>query len=311
MLHQHPEICAPHPPHILQIIMPLLPKYGDLSIENNFSRLVDDSCTLVELNPVSWNIKFDREKVKLRCENKSLPQIMKAIYELKAESMNASHWICKSMASVHYFEEMESAGLHPFYIYLFRDGRDVALSFLKAMVGEKHIYHLAKQWKVEQELSLAICSTVGDERCIKIKYEDFTQNPEPVLKTICNKIGLRFTNEMLNYIHSEESKETAASGKMWANLVNPVMKNNSKKYLNGLSAEQIELFESIAGDTLEKLGYAKEVPLLKSKNYSPEEISVFDLQNQNVKTEAKKSFSTEDIKRRAEQDNFIFSIRNF
>jgi hypothetical protein len=36
---------------------------------------------------------------------------------------------------IHHFAE---EGFAPFIIYIVRDGRDVALSFRKAMVGEKH-----------------------------------------------------------------------------------------------------------------------------------------------------------------------------
>ena len=33
------QIVAPHPPHILQRFLPLLPKYGDLADRSNFYRL--------------------------------------------------------------------------------------------------------------------------------------------------------------------------------------------------------------------------------------------------------------------------------
>ena len=40
MINQTPSIAAPHPPHILERFNPLLPAYGDLSIESNFLRLI-------------------------------------------------------------------------------------------------------------------------------------------------------------------------------------------------------------------------------------------------------------------------------
>ena len=52
MLNQLPEVAAPHPPHILQRLMPMVAGYGDLGGDANFERLVDDVCRLVELNPV-------------------------------------------------------------------------------------------------------------------------------------------------------------------------------------------------------------------------------------------------------------------
>jgi len=53
MLNGHAQISAPHPPHILQVMMPLLKGYGDLENAVAFKQLIDDVCTLVELNPQS------------------------------------------------------------------------------------------------------------------------------------------------------------------------------------------------------------------------------------------------------------------
>lgn len=112
MLNQLPEINAPHPPHIIQTMMPLLPLYGDLQEQANFSKLVDDVCTLVELNPVNWNIRFNRDEVEQRCAAHNLPQVMKAVYELKAQQAGATMWCCKSMASIHYIDAIETSGIH-------------------------------------------------------------------------------------------------------------------------------------------------------------------------------------------------------
>ena len=46
MLNQLPELAAPHPPHILQRMTPLLSEYGDLSRPKAFAELVDDVVVL-------------------------------------------------------------------------------------------------------------------------------------------------------------------------------------------------------------------------------------------------------------------------
>ncbi|WP_372521940.1 sulfotransferase, partial [Sulfuricaulis sp.] len=48
MLNELPRIAAPHPPHILQRMLPLVPNYGDLEKRENFAQLVEDVCRLVE-----------------------------------------------------------------------------------------------------------------------------------------------------------------------------------------------------------------------------------------------------------------------
>lgn len=307
MLHQHSQVSAPHPPHILQHFFPLLSMYGDLSLRDNFSALANDVCTLVELNPVHWNIHFDRNEVMKHCDENSLPQLLKSIYEMKAEQKHAKIWCCKSMASVVYVNEIEKAGIHPFYIHIYRDGRDVALSFLKAIVGEKHIYHLAKQWKEEQELAIEVCAKFP-ERSFSLRYEEFILDPASHVRALCEKMGIDFENEMLNYTDSEESKETASAGEMWGNLVKPVLKNNTRKYLSGLTEEQIRIFESVARKMLVQLGYdlsSTDSPMI----FTEDAIHSFDELNKEGKDEARKNSSMADLAKRKEQDTFLNSLK--
>lgn len=314
MLNQHPEISAPHPPHILQVMMPLLPMYGDLSRatvpgrSDGFARLVDDVCTLVEKNPVNWSVSFDRAAVAANCSNRTLPQVMKAVYEVKAQTKHASIWCCKSMASIQYVNEIEAAGIHPVYIFLYRDGRDVACSFRKAVVGEKHPYFLAQQWMQEQELSLELAARLGEERVISIRYEEFIADPVQTLKRICEVVQIEYNPVMLEYADASESKITASSGKMWSNLTKPLMRDNTKKYLRELSEDDLTIFESVAGNTLEKLGYTREVPLEKLQSFTKEQINEFRVLNTGWQKEAKAQ-SAEDMSKREAQDKFIAQLR--
>jgi hypothetical protein len=307
MLNQHPEISAPHPPHILQVMMPLLPMYGNLKNENAFARLVDDVCSLVEKNPVSWNITFDRDAVRALCAENTLPQIMRAVYFTKAQTKHAAWWCCKSMASVHYAGEIEAAGIQPVYLFQYRDGRDVACSFRKAVVGEKHIYFLAKQWSEEQELALALKTQYGEERVITVRYEEFMTAAEETLKRICSGMNLAYDPVMLDYADAEESKRTASSGRMWSNLTRPLLHNNSNKFRRELSDEELVIFESVAGDTLEKLGYTREIPEEQLRVFSAAEISDFAQLNKKWKAEAK-ALSADDMSKRKAQDEFIAQL---
>ena len=308
MLNQHPRISSPHPPHILQVMMPFLPMYGDLSHSNNFELLIDDVCTLVERNPVNWDVKFDRAAVAERCSNRSLPQIMKAVYEIKAIMKGADIWCCKSMASVFYMEEIVKADIYPTWLWLYRDGRDVACSFRKAVVGEKHIYFLAQQWKKEQELSLAQTRKEPNSSII-LRYEDFTPEPEVALRMICDKLQIEYDSEMLNYAESKESKITAASGEMWSNLVRPVMKNNTRKFESELSYDDILIFESVAGNLLKELNYDCITDSSEWRTFSTDEINEFAVVNDKMKKEARDK-APEDMTKRAAQDAFINSLKN-
>src|SRR5258708_9227349 len=175
MLNELPDLAAPHPPHILQRMMPLVPRYGHLDRKKAFSQLVDDVCRLVESNPVPWEgVVLNRENVAARCRKPSLVAVFGAVYDVMAEAWGAKSWCCKSLANIYYLPEIEEYFSEAKYIYLYRDGRDVATSFSKAVVGEKHFYHIAKEWNDAQHLSLHFRKPIRTKRIYKLIYMDLT-----------------------------------------------------------------------------------------------------------------------------------------
>jgi len=177
ILDQSDEITSPHPAHVPVTFMPLLKFYGELN-GGNYKLLINDVVNYVEANPVPWeNIKIDREKVFADSKIYSLFEINRLIYEQAAISKNAKYWCCKSMANVHYAAELESHSPNLKYIYLYRDGRDVAVSFKKAIVGEKHIYSLAKQWKHDQDACIKLAGHTDESRFFALNYEKLIVSP--------------------------------------------------------------------------------------------------------------------------------------
>lgn len=308
MLNQLPEVSAPHPPHILERLMPLLPAYGNLDIVSNFEKLIDDVCRLVETNPVPWTgVALNREAIRTRCEAPTLPEIARVVYELKAEADQAHIWTCKSMANIHYAGELEKYSIPPRYVHLFRDGRDVALSFKKAIVGEKHSYHLAHQWKKEQDASVTLFEKLGPGRVIRVRYEDLLQNPENELKRICTFIGAGYSETALAYHESAESRETAGSGLMWQNVVKPVLKDNHRKFLAELPESDVRIFERVAGDTLTALGYQL-VFESDQQPFSAAEVSEFSRINMELKKEFRSKLRPEDLEKRRPQEELLKAI---
>lgn len=310
ILNQLSEVDAPHPPHILERFFPLLPKYGDLNIATNFDNLIEDVCKLVELNPVPWEgFQPDRSLIKSLCKSNSLIEIFRVMYELKATSSGATFWCCKSMVNIHFADEIEASGINPVYIYLYRDGRDVALSFSKAIVGEKHMYYIAKQWKLEQDLCIELREQLGKERVFSISYEELLDDSEGVLKRLCAFLKVPFNDSMLSYYKSNESAVTADSGKMWENLSQPIIKDNFNKFLKELSEEQISIFENVAGSTLEKLNY-KRYFTENDFSFPEDQIEKFNQENVVLKQKSALNLSEKDFDKRKGQSDLMKEINN-
>jgi hypothetical protein len=310
MLNKTNEIFAPHPPHILKQFYPLLGHYGNLSDTNNFKKIIEDVCRFVELNPVPWiDCHFDRDEILQNSTNYSIEDVIRQVYKTNAKRHDVKYWCCKSMVNVNYYKRLENSGIKPYYIHLYRDGRDVTLSFKKAIVGEKHTYFLAKKWDQEQKLSNQLYQELGDKRVIQLSYEDLISEPKYAMKRVCEFLSLEFNESILDYYKSEESNVTANSGRMWKNLTKPILKNNFNKYKTGLSAEDLNIFERVAGDTLSKLGFETEHKADRTINFSENQIMDFENENNKLKNQSYLEADQSDKQKRLAQQEFLNEIK--
>jgi len=310
MLNESSEIAAPHPPHILQRMMPLVPRYGDLNRKKAFSLLVDDVCRLVESNPVPWEgVVLNRGDVAARCRKRNLVAVFGAVYDVVAEAWGAKTWCCKSLANIYYLPEIKDYFTGAKYIYLYRDGRDVAVSFSKAVVGEKHFYHIAKEWNEAQQLALNFRKKIPEKRFFNLSYEDLTTETEKTVRALCGFLGVGYKPSMLEFYKSGEAKRAASASNLWENVTNPVMKQNSRKFLKEAREEDIRIFESVAGSSMDSLGYER---LFAKKggelNFGPDDIRRFDMENKRLKDEIRKHVDPADLERRSRQESVIKEI---
>jgi hypothetical protein len=310
MLNQLPEIAAPHPPHILDRMMPLVSSYGDLKQRLLFALLVDDACRLVELNPVPWEgVKLDRKEIVARCREPNLLAITGAIYDVLAEAWGKRSWCNKSLDNVRYADELALFFSDAKFIHLYRDGRDVALSFTKAIVGEKHYYYIARDWNATQQLALQLRDKIGSERFLGVSYEELVGNAEQTCKRVCEFLGVTYTESMMEFHQSVEAQKTASSSELWGNVVRPLMQTNTRKFLKETKEEDLRIFESVAGESLDALGYDR--VLVKSGEelqFSQEELAQFARENAQLKQQIWEALPDDDRDRRNLQLSHIDEI---
>ncbi len=309
MLNQLPEIDAPHPPHLLQVFNPLLPLYGDLNNSSAFEKLVADIAAYVNANPVAWHgITYTPEDILQHIQKPTLTDIFRVVYQMKAAVKNASYWCCKSMANIYYIPDIESEGWQPYYIHLIRDGRDVAASFKNSIVGEKHIYFIAQQWKHDQELSASLIKNTPANRLVQIRYEEFITNPKQALQPALDMLGLNWNDSILDFYLSDEAKRTAASGDMWKNVVRPVVADNMRHYSEKLTTTEIEIFEQVAGNMLTYYGYQTDSNITPAK-FTKQQLEDFAKENNTLKQQAALKYEL-DARVRIPQQKLLADIRN-
>lgn len=305
MLHQHRDICAPHPPHLLKTFYPLLGSYGNLSAGKNYRTLIHDMITWVKLNPVPWEaFNPTADQIETGCTSPSLIQAFKSIYDWEALAEGKTFWICKSMANYQFVENFERDQLIDKYIFLYRDGRDVALSFKDAIVGPKSAYNCALQWEQDQAACLEIAKKLG-EKVVLVCYEELIESPLQVLEELFEKIGLTMPSDVLDFPRSEESIHTAEAGEMWKNVARPVIPTNKRKYLTQMTDDEKKIYESIAGHVLYQLGYELHCwPEHTYPAFSVEQIAAFENEEKALRTAALQTAPRHDVDLRRGQHDF-------
>jgi hypothetical protein len=312
ILNSSPQIAAPHPPHILQNMMPLLPAYGDLDDDATMTQLIEDVCRLVEHNPVPWDgiQLFDRNQVRSLCRENSLIAVFDAVMQINARHQGAQAWLCKSMQNIRWAKQLNAYLDKPKFIYLHRDPRDVALSFSRAVIGDKHPYHVTRKWAELQTLCLAAERELEPSQFRRVRYEEMTRNPAQVIQGLCDFLGIEFVPAMLEFHRSQEASRTATQSSLWSNLTKPLMSDNSQKFLREMPPEHIRIVESVAGDLFDKLGYAR--CLLKpgeALSFSAQQLAQFDAENAQAKALMAGNTDPEDTRRRQRQQAILDDIK--
>ena len=108
-------------------------------------------------------------------------------------------WVEKTPDQIRYLDKIFSTFPKAKVIVMMRDGRDVALS-LKNRGGniEEHM----ERWVQDNNYWLKY---EKDKRVISVKLEDFVEDSKGELEDICKKIGVNYSDSLLEY-HNKEFK---------------------------------------------------------------------------------------------------------
>jgi len=161
-------------------------------------------------------------------------------------------WGLKDPELTNYLPQLEQFIPESKFIIIVRDGRGVVNSYKHNRWGlGTNAYTGTLRWLKEVTQQLEFMNKYPDN-VIMIRYEDLVTDMESSIKLACKHIGQDFTPEMLNY-HNSKSHIKKTRENIHTNNKPDVQL--SKKWLNELSKNEINIIETVAGDLLKKLGY--------------------------------------------------------
>lgn len=138
------------------------------------------------------------------------------------------------------------------FIIIVRDGRGVTNSYMENKWGlGTNAYYGALRWKQEVQAQLDFMDETPNN-FIFIRYEDIIDDLESALRNICKFLNKPFDTEMLSY---ESTQSDYPKRRENAQTFKKPDKRLAEKWKNRLSAFEIAIVETVAGDLLEQLGY--------------------------------------------------------
>lgn len=311
MFDSHPSIAAPAPPHLLSTFFPLLPFYGQLEEDQNFDALCRDIIKAVDVQVGDWHSSFTIEYLRQHVATRDLLGIYDLLYSIETNNNKKTRTFIKENFSFDYAYYLLNYFPDAKFIYLLRDGRDFALSYLKSSSHFETLDQISNRWRDEQRKCMAIYTELArSNNFYAIHYEDLITYPRETLQEMCAFVGEDYSDDMLQYHQNETVATDAKKVKDWQNIDKPVIGMNFHKYKRELTQKQIKYFEQIANSELVLAGYGLDNKV-GEQSQAKKALSIVTKGFDMAKNFAKgKTMSIDELKLRKQRFDTINQINN-
>lgn len=203
-----------------------------------------------------------QEFLKVEIDARFYPESTEGRVKLFTEAMdavasqnNVSRWLLKDPAITHFLSDYRQHFEDSPIVIIIRDPRAVCRSYLFSKgfkVGRPvNWITAAERWTKEVHSQLAFAT--GDaEKTLLVKYEDLLTSFEPTTRKICAHLGIVLSDDMLHYYAGGSNLGIHAGNE---NVLRPPDPKIANVWRKQLTTRQLSIIESIAGHTMESLGY--------------------------------------------------------
>lgn len=256
LLNAHSEICGPSTKHLINPVARNLFRYGDLSNQRNWYALIDDIHILLSAGFSIWKKEFKKSELKGLAPCGDIVSLLKNIFIEEASEDGKDNIFIKENHLYEFLPFLLINFPEAKFIYQTRDPRDMALSWKKNKSHPGGIIVGAKQWSYDQQRFLSNYHILRKvNKAFLIKYENLIDNPEEALSATLSFLGHQFQPSMLKFNNDETTRLNAQIQESWSNLSRPIITNNSAKYTDELTSDEISLVEKICYFEMKELNY--------------------------------------------------------
>lgn len=182
MLDHHPSISMVGEVHF---ILDFLERDGSCSSVEEFCEAVTKDRRFK-----LWNVTLDLSL--------TYPEIVYDLIDQRLRHKHGDQAPIRGMCVHERFDAALSLWPNARFLHLVKDPRDVARSYVSAGWAGNTWYG-AEPWKTTETQWASLRSKLPENRWMELKYEDLIQNPEGRLASICDYLGIPYSDAMLSY----------------------------------------------------------------------------------------------------------------
>lgn len=255
MLNSHPEIVVPPE---CGFALWLKDKYKKIDSQSyqSFAHDVVNCKKFETWGVIEADIISEAEKLKpLKYE-----ELVKCVYSAYAKLRSKSAILSgdKNNYYISHIDSIKSTFPSAKVIFIIRDGRDVACSYLEIKnksINSKYkpilptdIESIAYEWKDNAKILIE-----NQDDYFYIRYEDLIGAPERTLLKVCSYLGIEYSSDMLLYNKFNDEPEDFMQWK--SKTKEKIDPNNKNKFKTILSKKEIDAFNFICSNELSFFNY--------------------------------------------------------
>lgn len=260
MLDAHPDVAIPDESHFLPV---LIARRAVLEAADGVD--VDLLVALLAASPGFRRWQLDLDALRARFEAsppRDLAEAVHGLYREYADEHGAVRYADKTTTYV--FELVAIARLLPEarFAHLVRDGRNAALSLLQVPWGPQTVEEAATWWRVRVQAARDAGALLGPQRYTEVRFESLVRESEAELVRLAEFFDLTWDDGLLRWFErSHAVVDTMPTRRQTThrNLGRPPSANLRDWRREMPSRDQL-LFEVLAGDLLDDLGYPRLFP---------------------------------------------------
>ena len=255
MLCSHSRISIP--PETWYLI-PLLERF---SIDRPLNAAEIESAASIITSHYRWpDLKLDAQEFRRELSQLTVPNlrdVAQIVHRWHMRNEGKARWGDKTPVYVEILPELARMFPDSRFIFLVRDGRDVAKSFQATHWVSRWLHDNTREWtRALQCQQRWICSEFR-ERILRVRYEDLVLQTEATLREICRFIGEEFEPQMLSWQGHVDEQIPARERQIHKKLKLRIDPKGVNRWKREMSAYETFVCESFIGAHLTRMGYER------------------------------------------------------